>query len=489
MTAELQILVTPPGSNPVEVSRWQAYNINLGVRVPAASFSLTIPANAENRNLLKPGYKIEIKSYDAIQLTGIIDERSDATRGDSTDMMVAGRCVMGLLLDTVVPHNMLSIANLTLAQVAEKAVAAFPNYFTGITTNLAASRYIMAGGSGGSAGLTRTQSPVETPINQKALDAALAAGNLGLALQLALPRQKTAEFVKLASGNSAGKVGTNSPYFAGVGGEQFIKHRVKLGTTWYALLSDLAKQIGAHIFSAADGHLAIVRPCYTTDPSAYGQGIVLNWDAVNRRAAGGNVLGVDCTTSIVGRCSEYIVAGMGKDGKCNTYSSGGEAVALVSGGKWKLAPVSAATKGYGSIMDPGPAFWSWDSTYTIPTQRLVKTGYIETKTTNSQRLTRLIRRKMIENALSAYQLNYQVQGHHSPAGILYTPDTCINVLDQRNKISGIYYINSVKRTSDMKDGRRTTLKLWPINLWLTDNDESTVSWEAFYQAIAPLVTW
>jgi hypothetical protein len=453
---------------------------------------------------------------------GIIDERSDATKGDATDLMVGGRCVVGLLLDSVVPQNLLSLQKHTLEMVALKAIEHFPGYFDQLTTNLAASRYKMSGGSAASA---PAESGKVIPPDRNAIGAALLAGNAALAAELSVTRYAPTN----SNGSPSAKVGTNSPYYAGVGDERFIKQRAKLGTTWYALLNDMAKQIGAHIFNSADGNLNIARPCYTTDPSAYGQGIVLNWDAANRRAAGGNVLGVDCTRSIVGRCSQYIISGVGKVDKNNTYTDNGDPVGIISGyslnGVLTAAvtavaplaapgltdtiaaldkaqglhqfianpvgqkPVSGASKGFGSLMDPGPTFWAWNSTYTSATPRLQKLGYIETKTNNPQRLTRIVRRRMIENALAAYQLNYQVKGHHAPTGILYVPDTCINVLDQRNKIQGVYYIHSVKRSCNIKSGRTTTLKLWPINLWLTDNDESSVSWPDYYQAIAPLVTW
>jgi prophage tail gpP-like protein len=493
MTTELAITVTPPGGSPVQVDQWQDYSLNLGVKAPTASFSLAVPANSQNRAALLPGHKIEVSSYGAVQLTGLIDERSEATRYDSTDLMIAGRCVMGLLLDSVVPHDLLSIANLTVADVAVRAINQFPGHFTGLTTNLAASRYRMAGGQGTGPGGQRVPTVQRTqeliPPDEDAEIAALLAGDTALAAQLSQPRYKTVLSVQQRTGSAAGKVGINSPYFAGIGEEKFIKHRIKLGTTWYGLLSDLCAQIGAHLFSSADGYLTITRPSYDSDPTAYGSGIQLLWDAQNRRAAGGNVLGVEYSTSLVGRCSEYIVAGLGKAEKNNQYSQGGNYVPVISGGKLVKPPVANASRGYGNILDPGPGFWSWDSAWSIATPRLQKLGYIEARTTNTQRLTRLVRRRMAENALAAFQLTYQVQGHYAPTGILWVPDTCINVLDQRNKLSGSYYIHSVKRTSSMKDGRRTTLKLWPRSLWLTDQDEASVGWDAYYRDMAQRITW
>lgn len=455
--ADLSIVVYPlDGGSPDEIDRWVSYEVSLTMK-GTNTCHLRMPGTTKNRKLIAKagGQKIEVYSHGALQFIGRVDSPNRDTSPTGADIVITANDAVGLLQNAIVPHRSLSIAGKTLQQIALDAIVDIPD-ITSVVLNAAASRYIACGGtssagnsSGG--GLVKQNGEWKLPASA-------------------------------SSGSPAGKVGKSSPVYLGTGQEQ-ITSRIKLGTTWWAVLDDLAKQIGAHAWGACDGSLIIARPTYGGDPAAYGDGIKLLWDSTNAKGRGGNVVGVSFNTSLKGRHSEYVVAGLGKPAKT---SAGADM--LITGGEIKLAPVQNATKGWGTIKDPGPAFWGWNASYSAATERLKLLGMIEVETTNTQRLTRYARRKMIENALAGFSLRYEVNLHHASSGIMWVPDSVVTVTDEVNEISGRYYITEVARKLS-PEGNTTNLNLWPSGLWLTDNDEQSVPWPEFYRRVAPMIWW
>ena len=105
------------------------------------------------------------------------------------------------------------------------------------------------------------------------------------------------------------------------------------------------------------------------------------------------------------------------------------------------------------------------------------------------RLVRAARRKMVELALGGFSLQYLMAGHYSPSGVFWTPDTVVRVTDQRNDLNSKFYITEVSRRFSIAEGHTTLLSLWPVDLWLGDNDNPLYSDLQFYGMVAPKIFW
>ena len=451
--SDMELTVTQlGGSGSAErIDKWRSYNVTIAMR-GASHFSLSVPPTKANRALLQdPGSKFDIRAYGSLQFTGLIDERNEHTGTSATDLQVSGRSFQGLLMDSSVPKEKRSILKLTLAEIAARlSIDIWPSFITSVVTDNAANRYVVAGGSS----VTKVTTPAQTRLVQEP------DGRLHAVTVVPAQTKTTSAPYKL--------FGHKSPYYAGTGNDRFRTTRIPVGSSCWAVIDDLGKQIGVHAWMTCDGSIVLSRPDYRISPDVYGQGIVLRWDG--NRATGGNVMGVEFERSIAGRKSEYEVIGLGKSKK-------------------KAKARELFLKG-GTIKDPSPAFWvRTTSAPYIGASRLYKPGEIQASNVqDSKRLTRYARRHVIEAALSGFSLRYEVDGHRSDAGPLYVPDSTIRIHDERNNIFGVYYINEVTRSYDMANGKNTKLNLWPCNLWL-DNDDPSTPDDQWYAAIAPKITW
>jgi prophage tail gpP-like protein len=423
------VTVTPAGSTtPETVDKVLSWQTSQDIFTPADSWSVAIPTTRANRKLFVSGIKgskIEVRIQGNLAITGLIDEISEDTGSSATDLHVSGRDMAGLLLDCCVPSDRLSISNANLLQLATRLSSdLWPQLIGAPVEDNGPSRYLLTGGN-----YRASKTSVGNEIQKKAF-------------------------------------GKKSPFHSGTSNIRIRNDAIELGETIWPVLSELAQQVGVHLWMTCDGHLALARPGYNVDPGAYGSGIVLRWDG-NR--GGGNVLGVTFETSIAGRCSHYEVAGVSKSSR----KALGRQI-LLDGG---------------IILDPGAGFWTHPGDGTLGALKLYKPGVFRAATEDNQRLVRAARRMVVERALNAFSYEVIVRDFLSDSGAWWAPDTMVNVLDERNRISVPMYLTKVDRAMDATKGKTCKLKLIPPNLWLTDESEPQVPDATWTQAIASKMPW
>jgi prophage tail gpP-like protein len=436
------------------LKRWNSYNISVGIMEPAGTFQLDFAGDKQQRDQISStgGQRVSVYSHDALQMRGIVDERSDATNKTNTDNQITGRSMSGLLVDSAIPSRDLNLSGLTLAKLAKKWIAPWvPEYIPNVLVNNAASRYIMAGGSRGSS------------------KGGLQVINLIGTNPLGIATPVSGEFIGWQAPKKGkkryGKFGKNSPYFAGISTDTLRTTRLQPGAKVWQSLMTIAEQIGAHVWQGADGSIIIARPTYDFDPTAYGETLKLQWDTVNDKALGGNIEEVRLDTSIAERASEYKIISSVKSKK---GSSGSELF---------------HTK---TIQDPGPAFW--DSTGS--TNRLLKPDVINAKKLSSAKIvSRLARRVMCSKVMSGLSYSVLIAGHHSESGALWVPDSMVQVDDQRNNINQAMYITKVQRKFDRSAGRTTMLDLIPPDIWLGKFDDDSIPSDTFDKEMRKRVWW
>lgn len=431
-----------------KLKKWNSYNISQDIMEPAHTFDVDFAGDREQREQVAKhgGQRCVVLSHGALQLTGIVDERSDATNKQGTDNKITGRSTAGLPQDSVIPNSDRSIAGLTLRRLAEKWLGPWmPSDIPKIITNAAASRYIAAGGYIWVA----AKDPFGSTIGGRLVSAI----NDNVFI---VPRHRRKRY---------GKFGKNSPYFAGTASEQIRTSMIERGTKAFDAIHMIAAQIGAHVWQSVDGSIIISRPSYDFDASAYGQSLELHWDKNLDKATGGNIESVELNTSIAERHSEYKI------------------VSTVKSDKAKKASDLFHVK---SIKDPGPAFWD-DS---LSTERLHRPGEIRaSKISSPDLVSRIARREMCSKAIGGFDYTIMVAGHHSRGGALWTIDSTVNVDDERNGIKGPMYIKRVERRFDKQSGRTTVLSLIPPDIWLGQFDSDSVPTDTFNQAMRQRIFW
>lgn len=452
----MRLELTPHNARPVILNRWQSYNLRLNCRGPS-SFDVTLPPTRANRALVAKhgGAQFRIFYNGALQFSGLIDERSEATRNEGTDLKITGRDMLGFLSDVAIEPKALRISGKTLIDIAAQWVASWPTLIPMVSGNSAASRYIAAGG--GKSGTTSTaglEKPIYDPTTGKII------------ARIFLPYPKGG-----ATRSKYGKFGKDSPYYAGVGTETIKTGSVRLGMTILEGLSDLCAQIGVAPMCACDGSLLLFRPCYGFDSTAYGDGLVIRWDSANGRAKSGcTVSAVQLETTIAQRRSVWYISGMGKSKKTS------RAKELVLGN--------------GVVKDVSPAFWERATATTLGAEILHKPGvYQVSGVTNKRHLTRAARRHVAESMLSGLSLEYKAAGHLAPSGVLWVPDTTVRVHDERNDIKDTYYIHNVERRFDMNTGTESKISLMPRDIWLGDLDDPSTGDDAWYAGMMRKVWW
>jgi prophage tail gpP-like protein len=446
-----------------KLDRWNSYTITSGIMEPAHTFTCDFAGDKEQRDQIAQhgGQRVIVLAHGALQMRGIVDERSDATSSDGTDNQVSGRSVAGLLVDSSLPSNQLNLKGLTLKDLIKRWVSPWvPDYIPNVYLNNAFSRYVMAGGgSTGKGGMGKLQ---KFPIGQ-ALAAVSATG------VAAVPLATNSNYYILSkpkTGRSKYKrFGKNSPYYAGTETEALRTTRMQPGTKAWDAIMLMAEQVGAHAWQAVDGSIVISRPTYDFDADAYGQNLEVFWDKNSDKATGGNIEEVKLDTSIAERFSEYrIISSV----KANKGSSGSSLF---------------TTK---TIKDPGPPFWD-DS---LSTNRLLKPGTINAKRLSSPKLvSRIARRTMAEAVVKSFSYSIMVAGHHAQSGALWVPDSLVRVKDERNNINGPMYITRVERRFNRDSGRTTLLELIPPEIWLGKFDSDTVPSATFDAEMRKRVFW
>ncbi len=435
-------------TNPTQytkLQRWNSYNIVSDIMEPAHTFALDFAGDKAQRDQVANhgGQRALVFSHGALQIHGVVNERSDATNKQSTDNQITGRSTAGLLVDSAIPAADLGLQKLSLLRLAEKWIDPWmPNDVPSIVTNAAASRYVMAGGY------------VYGSIGFANVNNALSGLLLGNTFKLPTYRRKR-----------YGKFGKASPYFAGTSADLLRTTRLEPGTKVWDGLRTMADQIGAHVWQSVDGSVIISRPAYGFDPSAYGGGLQLLWDKQADKASGGNIEEAKLETSIAERASE---------------------LTIISAVKSDKARRGADLFHTGSIKDPGPAFWD-DS---LTTCRLHKPDLLPAKNLSDPAMvSRLARRRMCEAAIEGFSYSVLIAGHHAPSGALWAIDSMVNVEDQRNRISQPLYIKRVERRFDRQSGRTTLLELMPPDIWLGQFDDDSVPVSTFNSEMRKRIWW
>lgn len=429
------------------LDRWQSYSIVQDMLSSADSFSLSLPPTPRNREIIgRGGQRCQIYSYGALQLTGVLDERSDDTSTDATDLQVGGRDVTAVITDSAVPMDRLTITNLTLLDIAERFTEPWrPDYIPRVVADAAAARYVAAGGKvtyGAGRGNWKDQGYYEGDRPMTLWTEGRAAGQY-------YPNKR---------------FGKSSPEYRGIDQEPLKQFRAEPGERIWEVLERLSRQVACHIWNGPQGELIIARPCYGFDPKLYGAGIELRWDKTAGRAAGGNVKGVHLQTSIAERFSDYSIYAQSKSSR----KARGKQV-VRHGQTWR---------------DPGQAFWAHTPT-AYSTRRYYKQEVLRVRRLNDPKLlTRLARTTVEERVIKGFNLEYMLNGHHAPSGALWVTDSLVNVRDERNNISGPMYITKVERKFD-QSGPSTKLRVIPPDIWLAyDHDTTPADWWEAHMAKA-----
>ena len=440
----------------VTLDRWQSYELRLDCR-GVSTFRVTLPPTAKNLGHWKHGGATFRATYQgSLQFVGIVDERSDATKNDATDLQMAGRNSMGLMSDVAIEPSALRISGKPLDAIAAQWIAPHAKHIPYVTTDLAATRYIAAGAGKGGRGPQKTDT-----------------GSIRFDAEGRSYRVFGATATPPTSGTKGRfkKFGKASPEYRGVGTEQIKTSSVRLGMTILEGIEDLCAQIGVAPTSASDGSLCLFRPLYEFDSTAYGDGLVILWDHDSGRALpGGNVSAIEVSTTISSRRSIWYASATGKPSK----KARGKELIMVGN----------------SIKDVSPAFWKRTTTTTLGASILHKPGVLPLeRISNRKHFIRAARRHVAESMLGGLSIECLVPGHHAPSGALWVPDTTVRVHDERNDIFDVMYIHSVERRYDMNGGRDTKLSLMPCGLWLGDGDDPSVPDSQWYADMMGKVWW
>lgn len=425
------------------LNRWNQYTITHDIMEPTIQFSVDFAGTAAQRAVVAPtgGQRVEIYYDGALQCIGITDERSNDTSTTATTNDISGRGTAGLLVDSIIePFSKLSIRGLNIERVANRWLDPWmPNEVASIALNGAAARYVSVGGI------------------------------IGARRGYGVTINGVFRHIKARPGRpQRGKFGRRSPVYAGTNTDT-ITGRFDPGTKVWDGLASLAEQIGCHVWQTVDSTVVLDRPDYQFDPSAYGVGLRLLWDRKTGKATGGNVTACTFETSIAERSSTYHVLAAAKSSR------------TVKGKNLQH---------YRQIRDPSPAFWNRDSRGKITTAKLYKPGEIEAKNLTSPTFVfRKARRQMTERALKGLNMEYLIAGHYAPTGVLWVPDTMVQLLDERNELDGQYYIQRVERRFTGSEGRVTLLRLIPPDVWLGKFDDDSVTPQDFEVEIAKRIWW
>lgn len=463
----LRVLVKPvdePGKV-VVLDRFKKFTVTSDMMSPVDSWTLTLSDIPKNRGVFTHGgHRVEIFNHGAKILSGITDEPNDDVSVNSSDFVVSGRDVGGLLMDSDVPPDLWSIRGLSLAQIAEKLTAPWRPYVFSVITNNAANRYIALG-----AGSRR---PSKRPGPRTILGGAEHRGlhQVGWRSeytgdQLEKRKKSTQQAVK-------GRYGKDSPFFRGIGGDK-LDVKIGPGQTVMSVLQRFARQIGAWLWFTVDGSLVIARPQYEQSPDVYGRGLVLRWVEKGKAKGDSNVEGVRYATTIANRNSEYLVLGQGASSR--------------------KAIGRALLKRQAAARDPSPAFFK--RTVDGLGDRLVyKPKVIKVKRVSNEALVRRLARGMMEEAaVKAFQYEFMVNGHKSESGALWAIDSTVKVIDERRELTDTYFINkrvfSYSWESGPQGGEKTVISVIPRKIWLFEDHDKLRDDKAYERIMLQRIFW
>ena len=440
---DVRLEIERPSGGVIHLTEFQSVTIQLTAR-GAGSFSVAVPPTVENRSALREAMGGTFRCWvdGGLQLVGILDERSDDTAMDATDLHLAGRDLAGLLADCPVPANRLRIADKTLQQIADDWIKPYAQWIPGVDVDAAVARYMAS-----SLGRGARAAAKASGLRIVERDGKWVAERVTRQSRYRRPR----------------RAGRRSPYYAGVGTEQLTGSSVRLGMAIWPALEDLCAQVGVAPTMAPDGTLLLYRPSYDRT-ELYREGLVLHWDAGDARARRSNVQGIRISTTIAPRRSEWWISGAGKPKK------------TARGSEILRRHV---------VKDPGPAFWddAWGA-------RLRKPGVIQaSRIGNTSRLVRYARRHVGETIRASLSWEAEVRGWTSPSGVLWIPDTMVRVDDQRNGISSYAYIQGVRREYTLTEGATTRLSLTLPDLVMGALDDPGMPDEQWAQEIRSRIWW
>ncbi len=442
----------------VYLDKWREYTIDDTVTDAANSFSVK-PTGSEDvfkHFASQPaGQVVQIFCNDNLQLTGIVDEVETGASPDGGSFVnLSGRDMGGMLVDCAAPR--ISLRDKTFSTlVADLLKPWYPDYIGGIIKDNVVNFYKMAGIK---KQVMRKETiyahqprglsvPIYT-VTKPAKDLYFTKGSKNLqswvgtsivpgGINLPLGQAKFRNVYKWTV-----RGGKRSPYYAGMDQDK-LPTRIRAGERVWDVIARAAKQVAVMAFVTSDAFLCLTRPRY--NEKQYGK-------LVFKRGHSGNVKAVTFRRGIQDRFALYSVQGQ----KPPRKGKGRKGTAKVE------------------ILDPGPAFYRQDTEGNLK-GRLFRPTVIEKRKgcKDLKLLRRIARTKMEENALKAFDYQWEIAGHERD-GVLWATDSCVEIQDEKHGRSGLYYIWSRQFVRDEEGGSRTILKLWPASIWLAlDHDTIT----------------
>jgi prophage tail gpP-like protein len=437
-----------------KLDHWEAYDIN---NPPpwegCASFSLTpSPTKAVFELFDVPGQKIKITSGYHPQFTGIVDEISSGATPNGKTITITGRDMGGLLVDSAAPR--MSLKGYTFKKLVETLLQPWhPEYIEGITTNNAVNFYRMTGIArkdkhhfGHMVGMTKKDPASQTKVIKAAYfvdkktysspyggyDVEQSPHGWGQAVGTKIKVRTTREWRV--------KGGKNSPEFRGFDND--ILKRIRGGERVKDVIDQLAKQVAGCAWMTGDSWFFVGRPRYSEKPYT---------KLVAKPGQLEYVKAVKRVVSIADRHSIHWATGKGRSVKTKRGRSASHRV---------------------GCFDPSPAFWKDTYSRTLD-ERLYKPTILEARrgSRDEKMLRRMVRTKLEESLVKAYQYEWQVRGHHNN-DILWNVDACVEVQDEIHNVNDDFYICGRRFVKSLQGGTSTVLQLCPKDIYLAvDHDE------------------
>lgn len=260
--------------------------------------------------------------------------------------------------------------------------------------------------------------------------------------------------IKVA-GSSQPKAGKKSPYYRGIDVDKLDQKRIAPGDNRMEKIQTFAAQVGCTVACTATGQLFVGRPSYDR----------IDYDTL-RHGKKTNIIAATFKPSTGDRFAEYKFIAQGRKSK-------------TSKGKINRRDVI--------VQDPSPAFYTRDATGSL-VARVHKPQTINAKNVNNNKILRRLARTTVEWAIcQSYGYQIEVYGHGRD-GVLWAPNSCVNVEDEYNNISGLHYIYKRRFIKSMERGTISVLHLIPAHIWL-HLDHDSITDTAWQQLLNGKVTW
>jgi prophage tail gpP-like protein len=451
-----------PSKVAVRVDHWESYDIDNPPpwEGAAGTFSLTPSPTTAIFKALRDSYgsKIDIWEGEDLQFTGIIDDVDSGATPDGKTITLSGRDMSGLLVDSAAPR--MSLKGYTFKRLLETLLQPwYPSFINGIHNNNAVNFYRMVGikklgktyrdvkvtDEGPSFEVKRHK--VGYLSNKKVYPKGFTNAGAG-----SDPSHRIAQTELMGPHikfRTAWKVrgGKNSPVFRGLDDE--VLKRIRGGERVKDIVDQLSKQIACMNFMTADAWFCVTRPRYTHRPYSklkFKVGHTGEVKAVKRRI------------SIADRHSIHWATGKGRTSKTKKGRTASHHI---------------------GCFDPSPAFWRYlpDTTGQINVgnfeERLYKPTILEARrgSRTSKMLRRMVRTKMEEAIVKAFEYEIQVAGHRNN-GILYNNDAVIELQENLHEFDGDLYIAGRRFVKELHGGTSTVLRCTIPDVYLAvDHDE------------------